>query len=248
MSYQNNMDSLRSLRLSAFAEQYAKDQNDPQIHQMTFDERLSVYLSAQISHRKVKRYELKLRQSKIKMTTACRESIIYDAPRSLERSVLEPLMSCEWVKYHRNILIVGPAGLGKTHLESALGVEAIGKDYKVLYTRLPRLLEDLVSANAEGTLRKLRNRIAKFRVLLLDDWGISRMSVEKREHLFEIFEDKVERGSLIITSPLPIKKWHEYLGGSSHADAMLDRIVHNAYTIELTGESMRKFKARGGEL
>ncbi|WP_251359714.1 IS21-like element helper ATPase IstB [Kangiella sp. TOML190] len=242
MSFQQNHDDLIQLRLPAMAEYYQLDQDNPDISRLSFDERFGLYLSAQISYQYQKRFERNLRVSKIKMTTACVENILYNTERNLQRSVMQPLTLCDWVKRKQNIVFIGATGLGKSYLASALGIEALRKDYRVFYQRLPRLLEMMESARLEGTLSRLRTRISKFHVLILDDWGVAPIEPQGRQDLLEVVEDKTGVGSLIITSQLPIEKWHEYLGEPTIADAIVDRIVHRAHRITLEGESLRKLR------
>ncbi|GAA0211137.1 IS21-like element ISFK1 family helper ATPase IstB [Kangiella japonica] len=240
MSFQQNIEQLKELRLSAFSERYDHDQGIPDNQALGFDERLNSYLDAQLHHNRQMRFERLMRQSKIKYKSACREHVKYTSARNLDKSTFDPLFLCEWIKRSQNIIVCGLTGTGKTYLACALGVEAIRRDNKVLFIRYPLLVEEMAMARAEGTIAKYRTKLSKFKVLVIDDWGISPIEPLVRQDLLEIIEAVTNNGSLIITSQLPISSWHDSIGESTIADAILDRIVHRSHKFELEGESMRK--------
>ena len=154
------------------------------------------------------------------------------------------LPACQWIKQHLNLLITGPTGVGKTWIACALAQKACREGYNALYLRLPRLLQELPIAKGDGTYTNLLTRLAKIDVLILDDWGLSKLVAEQRRDLLEILEDRHDIRSTIVTSQLPLDKWHHIIGDPTLADAILDRLVHNAYKINLKGESMRKRKSK----
>ena len=153
---------------------------------------------------------------------------------------MSSIIQCGWAEHGQHVTITGPTGIGKTWLACALGNQAVRKGWSVIYRRTSRLLEELEVAHADGSLQKLRTQLAKTKVLILDDWGVAPMTNRGRQDLLEVVDDRVPNGSLIITSQLPVEKWHEYLGEPTIADAILDRVLNSAHQIALKGESMRK--------
>ena len=164
----------------------------------------------------------------------------YRLPRGLDHSLMRRLATCQWIKDRHNVLITGPTGIGKTWIACALGQKACREGYTVLYLRLPRLLHALPIAKGDGRYTKLMAALAKTDLLLLDDWGLAVLSDENRRDLLELLEDRHGRRATLVTSQLPLEHWHEALGDPTLADAILDRLVHNAYKITLKGDSMRK--------
>ena len=195
-----------------------------------------------MTEREDRRLKTRLRQAKLKQN-ACVEEIDYRHPRGLDKSLMRDLIQCQWIKRHLNLLITGPTGVGKTWIGCALAQKACREGYSALYLRLPRFLQELSIAKGDGTYAKLLVRLAKVDVLILDDWGLSRLIAEQRRDLLEIMEDRHDNRSTIVTSQLPLEKWHSSIGDPTMADAILDRLVHNAYKINLKGESMRKRKS-----
>lgn len=185
----------------------------------------------------------RLRKAKLKQT-ASMENIDYCIPRGLNKSVLLSLSSCQWIKSRQNILIIGPTGTGKTYLACALAHKACLESYASSYHRLPRLLPELIIAKGIGTYSNVLKSLSKTDVLILDDWGLMNMTADHRRDLLEILDDRHETKSTIVTSQLPINHWHEAINDHTLADAILDRLVHNAHRIELKGESMRKINAQ----
>jgi len=179
-------------------------------------------------------HKAKLRQ------TACIEDIDYRHPRGLDKALMRSLATCQWVRDRHNVLITGPTGIGKTWLACALGHQACREGWTVLYLRLPRLLQEFPLAKGDGRYVKLMMALAKTDVLILDDWGLAPLSEDNRRDLLELLEDRYDCRATIVTSQLPVEHWHEAIGEPTLADAILDRLVHNAYKIALKGDSMRK--------
>lgn len=173
----------------------------------------------------------------------CIEDIDYDPARGLSKVVIQTLASCcQWIREFQNLLLMGPTGTGKSFLASALGHKACFEGFTARYVRLPRLLQELAIARGDGRYLKLIQQISKSQVLILDDWGITPMDEGNQRDLLEILDDRHQNASTIVTSQLPLKDWHEFIGDPTLADAILDRLIHNAHKIELKGESMRKKK------
>lgn len=172
------------------------------------------------------------------------EDVDYRTPRKLDKALFQQLGTCRWIGEHRNLLITGPCGIGKTWLASALGQKACRHDYSVLYKRMPRLFAELELAHGDGRFPRLFRSLVKTDLLILDDWGPDRLNGGQRRDLMEIVEDRSGNGSTLITSQLPVDTWHDVIGEPTFADAILDRLVHNAYRLQLDGPSMRKLKAK----
>ena len=164
----------------------------------------------------------------------------YRATRGLDRALFRKLTTCEWIRTRRNLFITGPCGVGKSWLACALGHKACKEDFSVLYHRIPRLFAALALARGDGRYAKLLRALGRVKLLILDDWGPETLLPEQARDLLEIVEDRYDAGSILLTSQAPIDRWHDIIGNPTLADAILDRIVHNAYKVELAGESMRK--------
>lgn len=190
-----------------------------------------------------RRLSSRLRRAKLKHNAAL-EDIDYRHPRGLDKSLIQSLAACQWVADHLNILITGPTGVGKTWLACALAQKACREGHTAQYLRLPRLLQEMAIAKGDGRYPKLLATLAKTEVLILDDWGLAKLTAENRRDLLEILEDRHGSRSTVATSQLPLEKWYDMIGDPTLADAILDRVVHNAYKINLKGGSMRKRKAK----
>ena len=235
------LDKLQALRLTGMLKALIEQAAMPDIDALSFEERLGLLVDREMTEREDRRLKTRLRQAKLKQN-ACVEEIDYRHPRGLDKSLMRDLIQCQWIKRHLNLLITGPTGVGKTWIGCALAQKACREGYSALYLRLPRLLQELSIAKGDGTYAKLLVRLAKVDVLILDDWGLSKLIAEQRRDLLEIMEDRHDNRSTIVTSQLPLEKWHNSIGDPTLADAILDRLVHNAYKMNLKGESMRKRK------
>jgi DNA replication protein DnaC len=233
------LEKLQSLKLTGMMQALVEQLQMPEITELSFDERLGLLVDREITHRDNRRLTTRLHQAKLRQS-ACIEDIDYRHPRGLDKSVITRLATCQWVRDRHNVLITGPTGIGKTWLACALGHQACRVGLTALYLRLPRLLQELPVAKADGRYGKLMGTLAKTDVLILDDWALAPLSEENRRDLLEVLEDRHDRRATIITSQLPLEHWHAALGEPTLADAILDRLVHNAYKIVLKGESMRK--------
>jgi len=237
------VEKLRALRLEAMAAGYVEQQQKPDIGTLVFDERFGLLVDAEYLARENKRLTTRLRDAKFKLSQACAEDIDYPVKRELDRALIRQLASCRWVQEHRNVLISGKTGTGKTYIACALGNQACRKGYRALYCRAVRLFDELVLARATGTHARLLGKLARMDVLILDDWALRPVSEQERHDLLEILEDRCGARSTLVTSQLPPDKWYEQIGESTLADAILDRLLHGASRIELKGPSRRKEKA-----
>jgi DNA replication protein DnaC len=214
----------------------------PAIDQLSFEERLGLLVDREMTDRLDRRLKNRLLQARLKQN-ACLEDIDYQSNRGLDKALVHSLHDCQWVKKHLNILITGPTGVGKSWIGCALAQKACREGYTAVYQRLPRLFQELPLAKGDGSYSKLLTRLGKTDVLLLDDWGLAKLTAEQRRDLLEILEDRHGSRSTIVTSQLPLDQWHSSIGDSTLADAIMDRLVHNAYKINLKGESLRKKQA-----
>jgi DNA replication protein DnaC len=237
------LDKLQTLRLTGMYQALVEQLQMPDIATLTFEERFGLLVDRECTEREHRRLTTRVRQAKLRQT-ACIEDLDDRHPRGLDKSLIARLATCQWVRERHNVLITGPTGIGKTWLGCALGHQACRDGLTALYLRLPRFLQELPIAKGDGRYGKLLTALAKTDVLILDDWGLAPFSEENRRDLLEIVEDRHDRRATIITSQLPVEHWHDALGDPTLADAILDRLVHNAYKIALHGESMRKRPAK----
>jgi DNA replication protein DnaC len=237
------LDKLHELRFAGMAKALTEQMALPDIDELSFEERLGLLVDREMTEREDRRLTTRLRQAKLKQN-ACIEDIDFKQSRGLDKSLILDLAQCQWIKKHLNLLITGPTGVGKTWIACALAQKACREGFTSLYLRLPRLLQELPIAKGDGTYTRLMNRLAKVDVLIVDDWGLSKLIAEQRRDLLEILEDRHDIRSTIVTSQLPLDQWHHIIGDPTLADAILDRLVHNAYKINLKGESMRKNKSK----
>jgi DNA replication protein DnaC len=221
--------------LKAYQEQLQR----PDFQALSFEERLGLLVDRELTARANRRLATRLHFARLRQE-ACLEDVDFRHPRGLDRGLLLSLADCRWVSHHDNCLLVGPTGAGKTYLACALGLQACREGYSVRYLRLPRLLSELAIARGDGRYPRVLASLARMELLVLDDWGTAALAPEQCRELLEILEDRYQRRSTLVASQLPIANWHEYLGDPTLADAVLDRLVHNAHTITLKGESMRK--------
>lgn len=235
---------LRTLRLPGMAQAYLDQLANPAAQGLPFDDRFGLLIDAERAYRENRRMKNLLKRAKLKVSAACIEDIDYAQHRGLDKRTMLDLANCQWIERCQHLLITGPTGVGKTYLACALGTEAARKGYRVTYKRLPRLLEELEIASADGSLPELRNELARAKLLILDDWGVAPITNRGRQDLLEVIDDRVPGGSVVVTSQMPIESWHEYLGEPTVADAILDRIIHSAHKISLIGESMRRVGVR----
>jgi DNA replication protein DnaC len=237
------LERLHQLGLLGMAKAFADLQDTTQAADLSFEDRLGLMLDREADLRETRRYQTRLRQAKLRLQAAI-EDIDFRTPRGLDKALVLRLADCQWITATQNLLIIGPTGAGKTWLACALGHQACRNNLSVLYLRLPRLIEDLALARADGRYPKLLRSLARVKLLILDDWGMAPLTAEARRDLLEIADDRHGIAATLITSQFPLDTWHELIGDPTLADAILDRIIHNAHRIQLKGESMRKKKRR----
>lgn len=233
------LDKLHSLKLTGMVHALREQMAIPESPTLSFEERLGLLVDREGTERSNRRLATRLRQAKLRQS-ACLEDMDYRAPRGLDKALMTALATCQWIRDHRNVLIAGPTGVGKTWVACALGHQACRHGLTTLYLRLPRLLQELPIAKGDGRYPKLMAAFAKTELLILDDWGLAPFSEENRCDILELLEDRHGRRATIITSQFPVDHWHEAIGNPTLADAILDRVLHNAYKISLRGDSMRK--------
>ena len=242
------IEKLKSMRLAGMAKGLRAQLENPEIHSLPFEDRLTLLVEAELLEREIRQLGSRLRNAKLRENAAL-EDLDTRASRGLDRALLGSLATCQWIKRHHNLVITGATGAGKTWLACALSHTACRQGMTAAYHRLPALMQDLDLARHDGRYRKLMRALARTELLVLDDLGIAPLSVEQLRDLLEIIDERYQKRSTLITSQLPIASWHEALGDPTMADAILDRVVHNAYKIKLDGDSMRKLRAKidGGE-
>ena len=234
------LQTLRSLKLTGMAEGLEQQLTQPSTHaELSFEERLSLLVDRETTFRHNNKIERLLKAAKLKLQVYP-EDIDYRHPRGLVKSQMADLLSCQWIHQHHNVLITGPTGCGKTYLGCVLATQACRQGLSVRYYRTSRLLEALSIAHGDGRYAKLVQQLSKIDVLVLDDWGLEKMTQSQRNDLLEIMEDRHGLRSTLVTSQLPITQWYKSIGDATLADAILDRLVHNSHKLKLKGESMRK--------
>ncbi len=239
---QQTLNQLRQLRLGGMVDALQQQREQPNTHDLSFEERLAFLVQREVLHRENRRLARLLRDAKLRLS-ACVEDIDYRHPRGLDRPKMASLAQLGWLREAQNLCLTGPTGCGKTWLACALGNQACRQGHSVRYFRVPRLFEDLRIAHGDGSYPRLLAQLLRTELLILDDWGMQSVSVQQRQDLMEIIEDRHGRRATLIASQLPTDHWHEYIGEATLADAILDRLLHGAHRIVLQGESMRRAMA-----
>ena len=241
MLNQPTIERLRQMRLSGMAEAFAAQLKDQDIRSLSFEERFGLIVDQEWTCRQDHRLKRLLRGAKLRLP-ACVEDIDYQQPRGLDRSVLHALAGAGYLRGHQNVLVEGPTGVGKTFTACALANAACRQGFSARYYRLPRLISELTTARGDGSYPRLLSSLLRVDLLVLDDWGLATLGPGDGRELLEVIEDRSQTKSTLIASQLPVDDWHAAIGDPTVADAILDRLVHNAHRITMKGESMRKVK------
>jgi len=236
-------DSLQDLGLRGTARALRRQLEQPLQQELQFDERLALLIDAEQNERVSYRYAQRLRWAKLPQPDASIEGLDTVCPRGLDRSLLQRLVRLQWIDQKLNLLITGPTGVGKSYLASALAHQACRQEISVRCLRLPRLIEELARADAQRKKSAMFRRLAKVQLLMLDDFGLNPLTDAEQRDLLELLDDRYDKASTLVTSQHPIERWHAYLGDPTLADAILDRLIHNAHRIQLSGDSMRARRA-----
>jgi len=241
MLTQPTIEKLHAMRLSAMARAFQEQTANPNMAQLSFEERFGLIVDQQMTEMEDRRMQSRLKSAKLRLTATV-EDLDFRPSRNMDRSMIMSLAQNQWVRSHQNILVTGPTGAGKSYLGCALAQKACRDGHTTVYQRLPRLLNELAVARHDGRYHKLVAPLIKCEVLVLDDLLIAPISRNDQRELLEIVEERYDRKSTIVTSQLPVKAWHDSMEDPTLADAILDRLVHNAHKVDLDGDSMRKIK------
>ncbi len=240
MQHTQLLQHIRTLKLSGMADAFEQQNEQPGTYSdLAFNERLALLIDRESTHRDNNKVTRLLKAARLKLH-ANPQDIDYSHPRGLDKSVMAALLSGQWIAQHQNVLITGPTGCGKTYLGCVLATQACRLGYSVRYFRTSRLLETLSVAHGDGRFTRLVSQLAKTDVLVLDDWGLEKLALGHRNDILELMEDRHGARSTLITSQLPVTEWHGAIGDATLADAILDRLLHNAHRVALKGESMRR--------
>ncbi len=240
MLMQHTVGQLKALKLDGMARAFEEQSILAASASLPFEERFSMLVDREIAWRDTRRLERLLRSAKLKHTQACLEDVVYDGSRGLDQRLGATLASCDWIRNAQSLILTGATGAGKSWLACAFAQQACRQGFSALYLRVPRLFEELQIAHGDGSFTRRLAQLARIDVLVLDDWGLQEPSESARGDLLEVLDDRVGTRSTIVTSQLPIEHWHQWLNDPTLADAILDRLVHQAHKVPLKGESMRK--------
>ena len=241
MMTQQTMEKLRALRLTGMAEAYRQQLENAEVVALTFDERLALLVDRHCTWRENNAMGRRLKTSRLD-AEPCAEDVNYRHPRQLDAAQFRSLLNSQWVAQHLSVILTGPTGIGKSWLSQALAHKACRDGYRVLYRPAGKLFRELGQAQADGSLSKLLPVLTRVDVLVVDDFAMNPLAEQERRLFLEICDDRYRRRSTVITSQLPTESWHKQIGDPTIADSILDRLVHNAYRFELSGETLRKEK------
>jgi len=239
MLNEQTFDKLYAMKLIGMAEGFKEQIEQSSFRDLSFEERFGILVERHWSWKENKRLSRLLKEAKLKLQ-ACIEDVDYRTPRGIEKSVILSLASCDWIRNHQNLLVSGPTGVGKTFLACSFAQKACREGFRTFYIRSPQFFYQINLARADGSYGTLMKRLSKIHLLVLDDLGLAPLIEIERRDLLELIEDRTGNTSTLITSQLPIDRWHDHIGDPTLADAIMDRLIHNAHRIQLKGGSMRK--------
>lgn len=243
MLTEQTIEKLNAMKLFGLRDAFTEQMESAAYDSLSFEERVGLLIDREWIDRDNRKLERRMKAAKLKIQ-ASMEDIDYSPGRSLDASLMRSLADCRWVAQHANSLVIGSTGTGKTYISCALADAAMRKGYSALYFRAPRLFSELLLARADGSWPRMFKKLERTDLLIVDDFGLSSMNDAERRQFLEVIEDRHSTGSTIVASQLPVASWHDVIGDATIADAILDRLVHNAHRIELKGQSMRKKRAR----
>jgi DNA replication protein DnaC len=239
MLNEQTIEKLYAMKLNGMADAFREQSEQPETCELSFEERLGLLVDRQWTWKEDRRMKRLLSSAKLKIN-GCIEDIDYKTPRGLDKSVILRLAGCDWIRHAQNVIITGATGVGKTYLACALANRACRMGYSAFYIRIPMLFQELAIAKGDGSYPKTMKKMTKAKLLILDDLGLAPMTAPERRDLLEVIEERHGLASTIVATQLPIQNWHENIRDPTIADAILDRLIHNAYKINLKGDSMRK--------
>jgi DNA replication protein DnaC len=242
MLIEQTCEKLYAMNLNGMAAAFKEHLEQPNTNDLTFDERFALLVDRQWTWKEDRRMKRLISNARLKIN-ACVEDIDYKTPRGLDKSLILRLSNCDWIKNAHNLIITGPTGVGKTYLACAMANRACRMGFSSFYIRIPKLFQDLAIARGDGSYPKIMKKLTKAKLLIIDDLGLAPMSAPERRDLLEVIEDRHGLASTVVAAQVPIDLWHENIRDPTIADAIMDRLIHNAYKIKLKGESMRKLRS-----